>query len=848
MLGDGPIRVGRGTEGADQTASSGTGTRMRISARLAWPLVVWITLLAAGTAAFAQPATEPQRPFRTLVELWTRQLDRIAVRVAEASLLPAEIDALRDQTVGVRDAAVAAVALARRDLADTKKLLAPLEIRPGADAPVESEAVKLERQQLAEQATVSEGRVKQGEVVIARADQLLERMTKLRGEVVLQTLLHRSVPPLSAEVWPRLGPELTASVQSLSTAVAAWRQNGAATLASDTRGLAILGIWAVFTLALWWAGGTLRRHFGRGDAIEPGQRDRTFAAAIDGVGLVLVPVLAVWLIGRLLAASSPPPPLASLVPEIVVRVIVLLLILGLTSTALAPRRPAWRVLPFTDASAHHLSQALRRLMLIVVAVDVVYLTLSRGSDTPAVTAFGALVLTTVFAVLALPTFGNRAWQAAASGAERPPLIGGIWWSIGRAVLSLVIVSSIGFALAGYATLAAHLHAAIFITCFLIVAALLLHRLAADLFEVAAAPETSSGIWVRQHLGLAPDSALRGHYLVLLLFDTVLVVLLAIAIPTAWGVDIDAILQGFSQLMHGVTLGGITISLGNVGTAIIAFGVCMLLARLVRSIVRDRVMPTVDASVPLRQSIDAGLNYAGVIIAILVGVGSLGIDFTNLAIVIGALSVGIGLGLQNIANNVISGVILLMERPIKAGDWVVVDGHEGFVRRINIRATEIETFQRASVIIPNSMFLQSAVINRTYADTSSRVEIAVTVDYGSDVAKVEAILREAALGHPRVLRVPASIVRFNRLGSDGLEFDLFAFVSRLEDRLVVGNELNRAILEKFREAEINIPFRTVDVHLRGIEALVEAIRSATAMSSAGENKTREIGDGTPPPKI
>lgn len=821
---------------------------MRISARLAWPLVVWFTLLAVGTAAFAQPATEPQRPFRTLVEFWTQQLDRIAVRITEASLLPAEIDALRDQIVSVRDAAVAGVALARRDLADTKELLAPLELRPGADASIESEAVKLERKQLTEQATISEGRVKQGEVVIARADQFLERMTKLRGEVVLQTLLHRSVPPLSAEVWPRLGPELAASAQSLSTALAAWRQSGAATLGSDRRGFAILGIWAVFTLALWWAGRTLRRRFGRGDAIEPGQRDRTFAAAIDGVGLVLVPVLAVWLIGRLLAASSPPPPLDSLVPEIIVRVIVLLLILGLTSTALAPNRPAWRVLPFTDASAHHLSRALRRLMLIVVAVDVVYLTLSRGSDAPAVTAFGALVLTTVFAVLALPIFGNRAWQAAASGAERPPLIGGIWWSIGRAVLSLVIVSSIGFALAGYATLAAHLHAAVFITCFLIVAALLLHRLVADLFEVAAAPETPSGIWVRQHLGLAPDTALRGHYLVLLLFDTILVVLLAIAIPTAWGVDIDAILQGFSQLMHGVTLGGITISLGNVGTAIIAFGVCMLLARLVRSIVRDRVMPTVDASVPLRQSIDAGLNYAGVIIAILVGVGSLGIDFTNLAIVIGALSVGIGLGLQNIANNVISGVILLMERPIKAGDWVVVDGHEGFVRRINIRATEIETFQRASVIIPNSMFLQSAVINRTYADTSSRVEIAVTVDYGSDVAKVEAILREAALAHPRVLRVPASIVRFNRLGADGLEFDLFAFVSRLEDRLVVGNELNRAILEEFREAEINIPFRTVDVHLRGIEALVEAIRGATAMSPASESKTREIGDGTPPPKI
>ena len=182
------------------------------------------------------------------------------------------------------------------------------------------------------------------------------------------------------------------------------------------------------------------------------------------------------------------------------------------------------------------------------------------------------------------------------------------------------------------------------------------------------------------------------------------------------------------------IGGVTISLANVGMAILAFAVCLLLARLVRSIVRDRVMPTVEAPMPLRQSIDAGLNYVGVIIAMLVGIGALGIDFTNLAIVLGALSVGIGLGLQNIANNVISGVVLLVERPIKAGDWVSVTGHEGFVRRINIRATEIETFQRTHVIVPNSVFLQNPVINRTYSDTSSRVEILLTVGLGTDVAK------------------------------------------------------------------------------------------------------------------
>jgi small-conductance mechanosensitive channel len=212
----------------------------------------------------------------------------------------------------------------------------------------------------------------------------------------------------------------------------------------------------------------------------------------------------------------------------------------------------------------------------------------------------------------------------------------------------------------------------------------------------------------------------------------------------------------------------------------------------------------------------------VIIAILVGIGALGIDFTNLAIVLGALSVGIGLGLQNIANNVISGVILLVERPIKAGDWVSVNGHEGFVRRINIRATEIETFQRTHVIVPNSLFLQNPVVNRTYSDTSSRIDVPITVGLGTDVARMETILREAALDHPRVLRVPKPIVRFVRLTPTGLDFELFVFVPQLEDRLVVTNDLNRAILARLLEEKIIEPRPAAEFRLRNLDQLVEII--------------------------
>jgi small-conductance mechanosensitive channel len=175
--------------------------------------------------------------------------------------------------------------------------------------------------------------------------------------------------------------------------------------------------------------------------------------------------------------------------------------------------------------------------------------------------------------------------------------------------------------------------------------------------------------------------------------------------------------------------------------------------------------------------------------------------------------------------VISGILLLVERPIKSGDWVSVAGHEGFVRRINIRATEIETFERTHVIVPNSLFLQNPVINRTYADTSSRIEIALTVALATDVNKMEAILREAALEHQRVLRVPAPIVRFVKVGQTGLDFSLFAFVGRLEDRLVVTNELNKAILARLIEEKIVDPAPVPELRLRDLDKLASVLRHA-----------------------
>ncbi|MGE4075173.1 MAG: DUF3772 domain-containing protein [Reyranella sp.] len=780
-------------------------------------LACLVLLLAAG-AALAQESGQPQRPFSQLIDLWTRQLDRIAMSADQAGLLPVEIDGLREQVLDIRAAATAAANLARNDLADTRKLLAPLEAKPATDGVPETDAVKADRQRLTDQAAVSESRIKQCEVIVARADQLHERLTKRRAEAMLQTLLRRGASPISAQTWSKLGPQLVGAFEVLGGALATWARQVAAGLQIDNRSLVSLTAWAALMVVLWWFGRLLRSRYGKGEAQDVGERDRTVVAAIDGVGLMLVPMLAVWLIGRVLLATSPPPPLDFLVTQFTTDVIAFLLVIGLTAAALSPARPAWRVLPFTDDSAHHLSNSLRRLIAIVLTADFLYVALARSNEnTDALTSVGALVLATLVAVFTMPALATRGWHAERpEGSGLPTMIGGAWWSVVRLVLSVLVLLPIVLALLGYVTLAAHLHNAVYTTVLLITVAVLLHRVVAALLESAAAADTRPGQWVRHRLGLPSDATLRGQQIVILLFDVILVLLLAVGIPTAWGVDTEAVIDGIAKLLHGVKVGGITISLSNIGVSIIAFGVCIALVRLLRTVVRDRVLPTVDAPLPLRQSIDAGLNYLGVAVALLIGVGALGIDFTNLAIVLGALSVGIGLGLQNIANNVISGVILLVERPIKAGDWVLVSGHEGFVRRINIRATEIETFQRTHVIVPNSVFLQNPVVNRTYADTSSRIEIKLTVGLGTDVAVMEGLLREAALGQPNVLRVPAPIVRFVKVGPGGLDFELFVFVARLEDRLVVGNDLNKTILARLIELKIIDPAPVPELRIRGIE--------------------------------
>jgi small-conductance mechanosensitive channel len=219
-------------------------------------------------------------------------------------------------------------------------------------------------------------------------------------------------------------------------------------------------------------------------------------------------------------------------------------------------------------------------------------------------------------------------------------------------------------------------------------------------------------------------------------------------------------------------------------------------------------------VGVRQATGSILQYFLLAIGLLIILQTAGIDLTTLNILAGAVGIGVGFGLQNIANNFISGLIILFEQPIKVGDRIEVADVEGDVLEIGTRATTVLTNDHIAIIVPNSKFISENVINWSHVEQRVRFRIPVSVSYASDVKLVEKLLLEAAAENENVMKEPVPGVRFLEFGDSGLQFELRAWSTTLLHRKgQLTSELNFAILEKFREHGVEIPYPQRDLHLR-----------------------------------
>jgi len=231
-----------------------------------------------------------------------------------------------------------------------------------------------------------------------------------------------------------------------------------------------------------------------------------------------------------------------------------------------------------------------------------------------------------------------------------------------------------------------------------------------------------------------------------LFDSMIVIGTILLLTHLWGAFGNQIGELVRQLIFGIEIGGVSLSLIGLSIGVGVFVLLSWLTKSIQKILSDRVLPRTQLDSAAQDSLRQSLGYVGFILAAIIALSAAGVNLSNFALIASALSVGIGFGMQTIVNNFVSGLILLAERPIKVGDWVVAGGTQGYVRRISVRATEIETFDRASVIVPNAELVAQPVTNWFYKNRQGRVVINVGVAYGSDVNKVKEILLKVAHGH------------------------------------------------------------------------------------------------------
>ena len=764
---------------------------------------------AAPPAPASPPPATPPAPLlppkvTTPVERLARSIETAEKSIQQLKELESELQRLRGDVESIIYDSTATAEALRPQLAEVKSQIEKLG--PVQKDQPETQTIAAERARLNAIAGALDGAIKTTELAWVRAKQMIDRITVMRYQIFSRNLLERRASPLLPSVWTDASsrmPGIIGRLQYYGGDLVDRARVKRSVLSVLVLGVAIAAL-VLRALVNGWIAVRRQRFEG-----IPTFFDRIISAAVVAPARMLAPMAAVVAVYvGLDTLGMFFQPWERTADVLLYGILIYIAGSVLASVVLTPKQPQWRLVPVDDATARYILYFVKAILAIYI-VDTVLVELGRAIYVPLIiTVVQAFITNTttalLLAALLIRPFVSQTGPLRAVNHLDSLNVGAVsrlspWWvKLPLWVLAIAILVSSAL---GFVALGRYIAQQIVLTGTVLAIAGLLYLGVRAVTRRRADTPSTIGLLLENRFRIERT---RQSQIVRLVEIAAMLALVLVVLPVLmlqWGFAGADIRDWAKALFFGFEVGQFRISLMRILLGIILFIVLLFITRMIQHWLRERVVAQGRLDSGVANSIDIVVGYTGIGVAALMSASYAGFDVTNLAIVAGALSVGIGFGLQSIVNNFVSGLILLVERPIKVGDWIVVGDQQGNVRRISVRSTEIETFDRASLIVPNSELISGRVLNWTHRNMLGRVIVKITTDIKSSPKSVIAILEKAARDQPLVQATPAPMAVLEAFAPDHIDFSLGVTLLDVNASGRVKSDLHIAILEALRNAGI-----------------------------------------------
>lgn len=790
---------------------------MRIFSILLTALFLALASTAVVTPAWSQDASA-NAPDYSEWEVVAKRAEQ-AVEAAKAS--DAALTTLRGQVVEWRAKFQTQLSANDSRLTTLREQIAALGEPPAEDAEAEAPEIASRRTELNEQLERLTTPRRTAEEAFSRANGIISEIDAILRARQADELLNRGPTPLNPALWGEALNHIGQSLQAIwSGSYQAWSTPTRRAEARDN--LPVVLVFVVLALVLLARSRIWSEQLAVRIARRESQTNSGFAGFVVSLGQIFFPLLGVYALILALGATQLYGPRGELILNMLPAVGICIFFARWIGSRMFPAAEAVNS-PLGLGEANRTEGRLYSMLLgLVLAANLLLLSMIRFDRFPpeseSVLSFPLIVLASILTFRVGQLLRKHdATRGGSSLTEENAYRNSLVSLLGQAAILVSIVAPI-LAATGYVTAAQSLIYPAILSLALFATIALLQEAVNDAFAFFSKTPTGNE-------GLLPT--LIGFFLLVASMPLFALI---------WGARLTDLTELWSRARAGVAIGDMTLSPGTILTLIIVFIIGLFLTRMLQGTLKTSVLPKTKIDPGGQVAMVSGVGYIGIFLAALVAITSAGIDLSSLAFIAGALSLGIGFGLQNIVSNFVSGIILLIERPISEGDWIEVGGQHGYVRDISVRSTRIETFDRTDVIVPNADLVSGTVTNFTRGNTVGRLILKVGVAYGTDTMRVDGILREIAKDHPMVLENPAPNVIFMGFGADSLDFEIRAILRDVNWLLSVRNDMNHQIAARFTEEKIEIPFAQRDIWLRNPEVL-QGTRTATEPTNVATTAKR-----------